>query len=77
MNSFGPQQQRGDIRAQARQERIREIVAARELVKQARLDDDWDPPRPSLPSRILARLRGRSQDNSPRGSGSSSPKSSL
>jgi hypothetical protein len=43
----------------AHQERLREAAAAREEVKQARLDDDWDPPRPSLPKRIIARLRGR------------------
>ncbi len=57
MNYFGPQQYSGNVRAQARQERLREAAAAREAVKQARLDDDWDPPRPSLPNRILARLR--------------------
>lgn len=59
MNSFGPQQRVGSVRAAARQERIREAAAAREAVKRARLDDDGDPARPSLPSRILARLRSR------------------
>jgi hypothetical protein len=59
MNYFGPQQYSGNVRAQARQERLREAAAARAEVKQARLDDDWDPPRPSLPNRVLARLRGR------------------
>jgi hypothetical protein len=59
MNYFGPQQYSGNVRAQARQERLRELAAARAQVKQARLGDDWDPPRASLPNRILARLRAR------------------
>jgi hypothetical protein len=43
----------------AHQERLRDAAAAREEVKQARLDDDWDLPRPSLPKRIIGRLRGQ------------------
>ncbi|MGP0033999.1 MAG: hypothetical protein ACLP4R_05410 [Solirubrobacteraceae bacterium] len=61
MSFFGPQQQSGSVRAQARQERLREAAAAREAVKRAHLDDDGDLPRPSLPRRILARLRGHRQ----------------
>jgi hypothetical protein len=59
MSYFDRQQQRSGVRleGEAHQERLREAAAAREEVKQARLDDDWDPPRPSLPKRILARLR--------------------
>jgi hypothetical protein len=61
MNYFGPQQYSGNVRAEARQERLRKAAAAREMVKEARRNDDSDPARPSLLSRILARLRGRPQ----------------
>jgi hypothetical protein len=44
-----------------RQERLAENAAARRMVKEAFGDRD-ESRRPSLPSRILARLRARNRD---------------